>query len=79
MEAAESILSALSQPVLVLDGALQPLIASPAFCGMPGLNAKRASRRVIDGLVSGNVCGSALCEIPAPVVGGGASMKEESP
>lgn len=70
METAESILSALSQPVLVVDGSLRPLIANPAFCGMLGLNAKGASRKVIDGFISGNLCVPPLREILAPVSGG---------
>ena len=69
METAESILSALSQPVLVVDGALRPLIANPAFCKMLGLDAKRASRRVIDGFVSGDGCRPPLREILASFSG----------
>lgn len=69
METAETILSALSQPVLVVDGALRPLIANPAFCEMLGLDAKRASRRVIDGFVSGDGCRPPLREILASFSG----------
>jgi len=56
MKTAESILSTLHQPVLVLDGMLRPRITNPAFFRAFGLEPNDSEAEFIEAFVLGDAC-----------------------
>lgn len=68
MKTAESILSALHQPVLVLDGKLEPLIANPSFKQMFGFPQKDVKWDFVTGFVSGAACEPRLQALLEPII-----------
>lgn len=69
MKIAESILRSLQQPILVLDGNLQPVIANPAFNQMFDLSsADLEEKQFFFELIYGEICVPSLHEVIESVI-----------
>jgi signal transduction histidine kinase len=74
MKTAEFILDALHQPVLILDGRLQPLIANPSFNRMFGIPPNALEKDFITGFISGAVCEPRLQTLLEPIIASGGEV-----
>ncbi len=76
MKIAESILNALHQPVLVLDGTLRTRITNPAFFRAFGLEAADSEADFIEAFVTGDVCDPPLRTTLTPLLIDGLEIDE---
>jgi len=74
MKTIEYILDALQQPVLILDGRLQPLIANPSFNRIFGISQKDIKGEFIAKFISGTVCEPRMQALLEPITASGCEV-----